>query len=241
VVIKIYGDSHSKFFTREQTLARVFGFKAFYDSCNVNVFHGASVKGFKKTHSTLNLKAKILMDINSDDIIVLAFGQVDVESGFLYKTLVKDSTITYQDFISECLDSYLELINSVMSKCSNLIVKGINYPVVIEKGKAARVYQGVVKEAATSESDLSKLEKSWIKKFPDLAERVYYARYFNEQLKKRLLNSDAQYFDINDEIADAEGVVYPEFIPVALDHHLAETLKTRQVYISKLEKVINAL
>lgn len=236
--IKIFGDSHSKFFLREQTLARMYGLKHFYDSSTVYVYHGASVKGFKNENSTLNLKDKIIKAIEPEDIVVLCFGQVDIESGINYKRFIKNEIFTDEEFINECVLSYSSLINIIKQRCKKLIIKSINFPVLIEYGKARRVYAKIIQSSIHNPIDKEIIQKKWNREFPKIDIRIKLARRFNSEVEELCNKNSINYFDINNEIAYENGFIKEEFIPIIQDHHLADTIQTRKIHVDMLVNLL---
>ncbi len=60
---------------------------------------GASLKGLLKEDSTLNYKKYIYENIDKESIIILKFGQVDMEYGYYYTNIIKKISISIDDYI----------------------------------------------------------------------------------------------------------------------------------------------
>ncbi len=104
--IAILGDSHTLYFRRELTLARVYHWEHFFQSSDCHVFQSASVKGFGNRSSTLGLAEKVAGTLPQSCVAVLNFGQVDIELGIFYRRFVKGERETPESFIDDCIATF---------------------------------------------------------------------------------------------------------------------------------------
>lgn len=87
--VKIHGDSHSVYFKKTgiSHWTTSYPLKEYDTSCRS--FDGASIKGLGRLRSTLRIRDVVVSEAKEADVLVLCFGQVDIELGFFYVNLVK--------------------------------------------------------------------------------------------------------------------------------------------------------
>lgn len=238
--ILILGDSHSQYFRGDLTLSIEYGYKDFLDKIICHIFQSASIRGFGKRQSTLNLSKSIVEKVKGNDCLVLCFGQVDIELGFFYKRIIKSENISIEDFVSECILSYEILLELVAPLVNKIIVKGINFPVIINRHKAIRYTNRIITENISDKDEANKSLARLMKFLPNIHERISFSAYFNQCLKVFAIKNGITYFDINKDIAYKNGLVKEEFIPTSFDHHIVDSIKARMIHLDNLKIAIEA-
>ena len=235
--ILIFGDSHTYYYNIKNlpsnhiiTSSSILGYKVERIG-----FPGASVRGFRnKAKSTLNLTDTIIESIGSNDIVVLAFGQVDIELGIYYRRFIKNSKETPSKFIEDCIESYKNLIQTAKKKSKYIIIKGINMPVMIDKFRAIEFTKQIITENQEMQFEIEESYKKLQQGLPDIFKRISMAEEFNQSLQKLCIDFNIEYFDINNYICYPNGIVKEEFITSNIDIHLIGSLKTRQIHFTAL-------
>lgn len=237
--IKIFGDSHTVYFQKKPILNKRFlSNNIAYINSECYVYKAASVKGFGSRNSTLNVRDQILLKIKDDDLVVLSFGQVDIELGIYYKKIVLNENETYKSFFQACIDSYILLINLIKEKSKNIVIKGLNLPVLLDENQAAKYVSRIITENIINGSQKENATRSLRRNLPNIFERINITNTFNSLLQEMASREQLLYFDINKMIAYPNGIVKEEFLPSSFDHHLADNVKTRMVYFNELENII---
>jgi hypothetical protein len=124
-IIHIFGDSHAMFFT-QKSIIEVNNVK--YEIHNKKL-HSTSIRGLRNRSSRtgyFNEIIKDLQNISTDDIILLKFGQVDIECCYYYNKLVKLVDVSIQDYYTETIDIYKNFIKLLSN--FNVIVASVNLP-----------------------------------------------------------------------------------------------------------------
>lgn len=243
--ILIFGDSHSGYFNLSNELKDMCeSFRGI--ETKVATMPGATINGFGKRKSTLNLRDKLLEELNgfNPDFVCFALGQVDVELGLYYREVVKGESIDHKQFIDELCENYWITIKDILSNTniplSKVCVKGINLSVLTKsRQKAIQYTRRIITENIQIKDDVQKFTNLLKRTYPSNLERYSNHIYFNNVMKATV-EGEASYFDINDLIEDPEnkGEVHPAYIPSKSDHHVLDSLFVRQVH---MERLINKL
>ncbi|OGR06873.1 MAG: hypothetical protein A2511_17485 [Deltaproteobacteria bacterium RIFOXYD12_FULL_50_9] len=239
--IVVFGDSHTKFFGKEQTLSSLYHLGDFYENSICHIYDGATIKGFGKRKSTLNIREKILGEIMQNDIVVLCFGQVDIELGIYFKKFVKCEDESLDDFLTVLIQSYQLLIDMVKPQAKEVIIKGVNLPVLIEHKKAVRYTHRIISENLSDKEEIQKTRQKLAKGFPGIHQRISFSKLLNEKLQHLARANGVGYFDINAKISYSNGLVKEEFIPAFFDHHLADTLQVRLIHWECLKNAVSSI
>lgn len=239
--ILVFGDSHSHYYDITKVpsnhILRTKSILGYY--VERSGFDGASVKGFgRRKKSTLNLTDEILHKINTDDITVLAFGQVDIELGYYYRKFVKDSDQSFLEFMKDCIESYKTLVLSVKKNSKHVIIKGINMPIMIDQIRAIQYTKRIITENLTSPIGIQTASKKLQQGLPGIFKRISMAEEFNQNLQRMCIEYKLEYFDVNEAICYSNGIVKEEFITSIADIHLIPSLKTRQIHFNTLRESI---
>ncbi len=238
--IHIFGDSHSRAF---RLLSPRGGYTSKYfsgDEVSVNVYQAASMKGFGKRDSTLSVREDILSKVSNGDTVALAFGQVDLELGWYYSLVVKQEDITLRRFLRACLESYDVLRKELTEKNCNIVIKGINYPVLLDSIKAKRYVGRIVTEAFDNDKEIKKYLLLLDNKYPEVFTRIRHVNLFNQLLEDFSLSNSLKYYDINSSIASELGIIHEKYIPASFDHHLVDSIETRLIYQKALFEAIHS-
>ena len=236
-----FGDSHSRYFTVTDQIKNINPVLYLYSIIN-NPINAATINGFGKRESTLNSKKIINETItkNSVDVLVMNFGQVDVELGYYYKYYVKKEYLMFVDFASYIIDVYISYIKQQPVKIK--IVKGINPPVLCyNRDKALQYTKRIITENILDKKIINTLYNDMEYSFPDDIERTKRHLVFNSLLKKKCKENKISYFDITKELLSENGLIKIDFVPSKKDHHLVDSLRTRNLYINSLIETIEGI
>ena len=143
--ILVLGDSHAVYFspTHEVREFQKSGF-SIYDIETAPVI-GGTVTGFGRRNSSKNMfeqfKERIIQ--SNPDYVCFALGQVDIELGYFYRTIVKGEKLDAFEFIDSLTTTYTNAVEKIKQDIScchfKTIFKGINISVLTEsRNKALR-------------------------------------------------------------------------------------------------------
>lgn len=203
---------------------------------------GATISGFGKRQSTLNVRSKLIEEIKSfePDFICFALGQVDVELGLYYKRVVKGESIDISSYLDELSEVYVNNIKEIVEGLSiphrKVCIKGINLSVLTKsRPKAIQYTKRIITENVTEQSEIKKYLDVLRDIYPSNLERYSNHVYFNNKIKS-LSEGLFCYFDINDVIEDpsVKGEVHPMYIPAKDDHHLLDSLFVRKIHLDRM-------
>ncbi len=235
---KIFGDSHSRYFTATKEVKSFLGINDNY-CFEVNAIPAASITGFGKRESTLSVSDKIRKSLHladDDFFLVMAFGQVDVELGYYYKKYVKKESVDFFSYCNNLIDIYSDFLNNLPFEKKRIVCKGINFPTLVyNKTKAVMYTRRIVTENINDDDlirdTLINMRQSW----PSPLERTCFHILFNNMLKKRCDDLGIGYFDINDSLrCGSSGLISPSYVPSGNDHHIVDSLEVRCLHIRSL-------
>lgn len=238
--ILIFGDSHSMYFNLTNELKDMCeSFRGI--KTKVVTIPGATINGFGKRKSTLNLRDKFIKELNdfSPNFVCFALGQVDVELGLYFRKVVKGEFIEDKSFIDELCDNYLLTIKDVLRDSNiplnKVCVKGINLSVLTKSRHKAVTYTKRIITENIQEEEAKKFLDILQKTYPSNLERYSNHIYFNSVMKGKT-DGICSYFDINDliEDPDVKGEVHPMYIPSSSDHHILDSLLIRKIHTERL-------
>lgn len=244
--ILIFGDSHTRYFGITRNLNDKN--PEFRDlEIKITEVTGGSAVGLGRKESSLKTLDTLFRVLNTfePDYICFAFGQVDIEAGIYYRRIIKQQTFNLKEHIESVCSIYLKSISAIIEhkNISNkrVCIKGVNISSLTENKNDAVDY--TMKYIAKDIEDIELLSfyrSNLYSVFPDIMERFQIHHYFNETLKSK---SDGvfSYFDINDHLSDIENPAYckPMFISSELDHHIVDSLYSREIHIRELLKALN--
>ena len=237
--VKIFGDSHSVYFKKSgvRHWSTSYPLREYETSCRS--FDGGSIKGLGRLRSTLRIRDVIMSAAEESDVIVLCFGQVDIELGFFYVNLVKKIPTSFQSHCEALIESYESLIDELKAVGCTVCVKGANLPVLLDRESATTYVARIIKRDSLSKQEKDEIHQELMASFPDIMERISFTRYFNTTLRSATRDWGVQYFDINEEIANPMGVVHPAFIRADHDHHLIDSLEVRLIHQKALADALD--
>lgn len=239
--ILVLGDSHSA------TLGLTDELKALNESfrgVNLRVLtvQGASIKGFGKRESTLSTRQLLTDNFNSfkPDYVCFALGQVDIELGYYYRRVVKNDSISLDQFSKEITLDYLRAAEDFQKQYSlssdRIIFKGINLSVLTNsREKAIRYTSKIITENIENNEEKARYLTLLRDSFASNLQRYKAHKAFNEKLLS-LIDGKYKYFDINDVLEDTnnKGHCKLEYIPAYRDHHILDSLYIRNISVSRL-------
>ncbi len=237
--ILVFGDSHSKFFGFTKPIQSN---NQHYTNINIKnlLIRGSSIKGFGRRVSTLSSRKIFTQTISefAPDYICFALGQVDVELGYFYTTIIKKEKITFRSYSSQLLEIYLTTLDEIKDEFDlqndQIIVKGTNISVLNDRNKAIQYTKKIITENIKNPNEVKQYHQELINCFPSSFERRFNHLYFNLNLKNSCNNIGFKYFDINKKIVDDSGFVSDLFIPVPSDHHLTDSIYIRCLHLDSL-------
>lgn len=239
--VLVFGDSHTVYFGDAR---QVFGYNDSYMKLNIdcNVKHGAAIAGFGKRQSTTNVKNKLLevLKTNSHDYLLLNFGQVDVELGLFYRKFIKNENISFNMHCQNIIRIYIEFIQSLPFEKNDILVKGINLPVLCySKSKWLDYINRIITENIVDPSEVNLISKKMEDFYLCDHSRTNMALLFNETLKSELSKINVEYGDINEELLDeSTGLISTNFIPCRMDHHLIDSVGVRNYHWNLLNSFV---
>lgn len=237
--IKVVGDSHAGYFKILPKFARQLNLNKKITSACTEVIPGATIKGFGKRNSTLDVKNSILKNVNKKTAMVLCFGQVDIELGYYYSLVYKNSELDFLEFSKGLISTYLVFLQELSNKCHSVYVKGCNLTVLYDRDFSLRYVGRIITENTKNKNEAENKMKLLKTLYPSFEERNKHTLSFNKNLCDALKNlRNITYFDFNKSFSAHEGSkLDPQFQPSGFDHHIADTLYTRHIHYDFLSTI----
>lgn len=241
--ITCIGDSHAKYF-----LPKLLGYARMGVNPKRLRFEGqaitaASLAGFRPGRSTLDTKAIIDNKLKDADRVILAFGQVDLELGYYYRSVIKGEHLTPNAYIAWLHEIYRNFLVELETRGKRVAVKGVNLTVLCQKPFATRYVSRIIdRDRGDDAAQLAALREIILSENEQNSMHLS----FNAGLAALVEELDMLYFDINTEISRRDPIsrvpmpergVSPEFIPGHFDHHLADTLPVRTIHVAAATRV----
>lgn len=241
VKILVMGDSHSKFLNVSNEMKDAYPNFRGIDTKVISL-SGATISGFGKRESTLSSREKFYdaVGVFKPDYICFALGQVDLELGYYYKTIVKNKVININDYVRDLSFHYFKNVISICEDIGfpldKIIFKGVNLSTLTESRQKAINYTArIISENITDKGEISGYTKSLKDEFPVNSIRNMVHNNFNFHLKKLSIKNNSKYFDVNNEVKDKDtGNIRKEFLPAFNDHHLVDSLYVRGLHLQKI-------
>lgn len=136
------------------------------------------------------------------------------------------------------MESYQSLIKELHSVGCTICVKGANLPVLLDRENATNYVARIIKRDNLPKQEKEEIHQELTASFPDIMERISFTRYFNNTLRSAARDWGAEYFDINEKIANPMGVVHPTFIRANHDHHIIDSLEVRLIHQKSLAEAL---
>lgn len=237
--VKVFGDSHSRIFKYLKPKNIEFDLK---------FISGATITGFGKRHSSLNVKNNILEFLRNNTIdykfIILKFGQVDIDLGYYYKIVLKGLNLDYKKYIENLIDIKEKFLNELIKYDvkDKLIIFGINPPSLVDK-KNCFIY--TKKIIMVNELDES-LKEILFNNIPTYEKRVEISRYYNQKTLELCKKMNIKYLEIFDEFFLKDNKTLNQEFTLDNDHHLkgicdGSNKELNKIYNNKLENFITTL
>lgn len=225
--IHIFGDSHAKCFYRDPKI----------ELGNVTMFNhykgSVSMKGLTNPNSRLKYGEYIIEklksinnNVESKNICVMKFGQVDIEYNYYFKLSKNQESVNKDEFYNTIIKNYISHIKFLESEFKNIkfVINGTNMPNLYDIRNYIKTSIGFDPNEITYEEQ-------------------YNNHYiFNQKLKEMCDSENITYFDLTDETT-VNKKVKPEF--VGKDNHFSggEYVKiynqnTYDVFVNKLINTI---
>lgn len=235
--LNVYGDSHARFFKISPELS---GFQASNLTdfeVDVTLFIGSTILGLPRRESTLSVNLSI-SDTVAGSIAVFNFGQVDVELGYFYRTVVKGETVTFDEFSDRLVESYRTFLEGITDTASSIVVKGINPPVLVSQGKAIKYIARIISEKEDEARHAEQFERLR-EILPPIEERTAMSKTFNTAIESMCAEIGVGYFDLWKMLLNKKaGRIHDRHVPSVRDHHLVDSVWIRRQHWKKLLKTI---
>lgn len=234
--VTIFGDSHARyFFCTPLQLRRMSRFRRPFEIRGQPI-DAASIAGFRPGRTTLGTKEIIADALAEADLLVLAFGQVDLELGYYYRLCIKGEALTPGRYVNWLIGLYDDFVSGLGFPRKRVLLKGVNLTVLTEKqfavGYISRIIDETAPEAAAKTLQASVLDEA--------VQNAMHLNY-NDRLRAFAEGIGAWYFDINQEIRNHNALlprIDGRFLPAQADHHVADTLATRNIHLYALEQTV---
>ncbi|MEB3342750.1 hypothetical protein [Okeania sp.] len=230
----IFGDSHSQFFGRRQSHKDI--------EIHLHKIPAASMTGFGKRESTLKVADQIRQKIYEYpdlDLLILKFGQVDVDLGYYYRLVVKQENIKFIDFAEKVISMYFDFINSLALEKSRIYILGINLPSIFNQNYVLKTTHKRITRAIQDKEKVKELKTHLFNHLPDIYERTNRSILFNKILNIFCQKNNLAYGDFLQETLDREtGILKKEFhLPKDNDAHFINNYHTWKLYGNKLQLI----
>lgn len=246
--ITVFGCSHSVYFHASPFYYGRMGF-AFPTPYHVvgKVIGAASVAGFRPGVSTLSVRQTILDALPQTERLILAFGQVDLELGYYYRLVIKQDSLTRDDYVAWLLGIYRAFLHELPLDDCSLGLKGVNLTALSPKGYAARYVSRIITENGSMGQ--GEAEKLLLPIILSEDEQNEMSLAFNRGLAIIAAEMGARYFDLNDRISNG-NITGISAVPArlhdmhrvaGLDHHLADTVEVRKMHFEAAGKVFDLI
>ncbi|MEM8665438.1 MAG: hypothetical protein AAGF49_15110 [Pseudomonadota bacterium] len=218
--LTIVGDSHTELFDCLNKRPLVLADGRVVDA-NVAAVKGATIRGFGRKRSTLDVKRKSLGAIRpDDDAVVFAHGQVDIELGYFYRIHIKREALEFDTFAKALAEGYVERILAHPMEAVP-IVKGVNLSVLTWSREKAVAFTSQILFETPDDEDLRKaMEAELWKAYPPPEELDRRHRQYNTFLRQACAQRGVAYFDFVDATTDKRtGHVQRRWVPKSFNHH----------------------
>ena len=183
---------------------------------------GASIKGLVNPDSRLQLRHSInnFIDNNTSFSCVFFLGQVDIEFGYYYKSIVDNIKYNINDYYNDLIKKYESYLKSL--KC-NFYILSINPTTIIDVthifNVCFRCNNGNI--GYYSEHNINIVLTDEIKSILDdsYEVRMLNNKLFNTKLEEMCLKNGFKYIDFWDFVTE-NNKVKGKYMPSTNDHHL---------------------
>ena len=215
--ICVFGDSHARCFRT---------FRSAEFSLDLQPISAATIAGFGKRVSSLGVSNQIIHYLNQSetDVLLLKFGQVDIDFGYYYKRIVKKQQFDSLSYSHELADIYFEFIKKIGSalRHKRVVVFSINLPSLFSKANALKhtskiIFENDIKDQSLLERNLKELSDL----LPGIQERTNITLTFNNILGKKCFEENICYSDLTKECLDEKTKILKNIFHLEQDndHH----------------------
>lgn len=236
-MIKVFGDSHARIFKK---------IKIENYEINCKSISGTSISGLPKKKSSLDVCNLIIeyLKNNNPDYLILNFGQVDIDLGFYYKTIVKNKKYNKRKYIKELIifyDCFIKKIMNYIDK-SKIIICDINPPSLKTIESCYKYTKKIVLSKKIDET-ISNNEKL-LNKLENIKIRTEFSECFNKYCKEYCDNNKIKFFNTFDKFLGEDKIILDKFTDND-DHHIKGIKSesdyyedTNIIYIETLKDII---
>lgn len=213
-VIKLFGDSHANSFISLAAPSKLLLAYPYTAGSAMGLRHADSISGYRVALE------RDLQGTNSDEAIVLKFGQVDLDFVF-YLKWVDDRSLAFDSFAADSVRKYFSFVDDALAR--GLVRR--------EQLHIMSPFPTVVGDAALRESlcTLPFMQPAFKQAFraklealalPSLAERTQHGRAYCEQLRLEASARGLRYVDMYSPLLGADDVCV--LLNTDSNHHLVE-------------------
>lgn len=242
--IYCFGDSHSRYFKKANTLG--WGGIVTSTSPRVTAFDyvAASAKGFAAGEASRFAYRKFCRDYQAaePEFVCLGYGQVDAEVGCYFRRYVKGYGGSAEADLSAVYNDYVGMAETTVP-LRPLVFKGPNPSTMRIDAQLLRyVYQRLVVRI-TRESERAAIWAEMQSSPPEVAEHGRINAMAAEMLRAKVEAAGHIYFDIRSEVEDpsAPGFARWEHVPADSDVHLCDSFHVRRAHAERLFTVFEGL
>lgn len=242
--IYCFGDSHTRYFKRSNTLAWASVLSRTTPTVTACDYTAASAKGLAAGDSSRFAYRSFKRDYDkfAPDFVCVGYGQVDAEVGFYYRKYAKNFTGSAEADLSSVYDGYIKRVEETL-KMRPLVFKGPNPSTLrIETQLLNNVYQRLVARMTNSEQRAA-IWAEMQSSPPEVAEHGRINAMAAEMLRAKVEAAGHIYFDIRSEVEDpsAPGLARWEHVPADSDVHLCDSFHVRRAHAERLFTVFEGL
>ncbi len=196
--------------------------------------------GFRRGKTRLRTAQKIQKYLPKADLLVLAFGQVDLELGYYYRRIIKGETITPQEFVDRLANIYEEFIDRLAFPPARIALKGVNLTVLADADFTFRYVNSIITEEVVDPApDMVDALRNTL--LDETAQNAMHLS-FNHKIAELIAARGGHYFDINNGICARQRDGRPmlpmklgqQFMPATFNHHISDSLYVRQLHYVRM-------
>lgn len=236
MIVLAVGDSHARRFTLGVNSRVTPSF-----DLRVKGISAASAWGLSKGAGTVNAARKITRNMRfcgpELSHMVFAFGQVDVEAGFVFRRYVRQEPLSFAQFCDMVVPPYVAYCKAYEDRVQP-IVKGLNASVLIDQKMTWKYLWGELgleHMGAEGRAAYRRIKRG----LSQYTERALMNIEYNHRLLEECERQGLAYFDINDSLLDDNGLVRDEYLSIhGTDNHIVETVAVGKLHIDALSQVL---
>lgn len=237
MMIFCFGDSHTRYFKRTNTMAWSGVLSRTTPSVTAFDYVAASAKGFAAGLGSRFAYRSFSRDYerSASDFVCLGYGQVDAEMGFYFRKYVKGYQGSAEADLSGVFDAYIKMAEATV-KTRPLVFKGPNPSTLrIDTQLLNNAFKRLVVRI-TSTDERAAIWADMNERPPAVADHAMINRTAAELLKSKVEKAGHIYFDIRSEVEDSTtpGLARWEHVPAESDVHLCDSFHVRKAHAERL-------